>query len=617
MRLPGRRIPALLLALFMGLAVLPLSPAAQEGDPDAPPLLWKRAVGGAVISPPALGPGGHIFFSADDRQLHCLNPEGDELWACPLPGMPQGDVMTAGDGRCYVFTREGAVHSVSPRGSLLWSRPLGGPLQEAALLPGGGVALLLQEGMLRVFGPWGDFLWEKQLSGSAEGIWVVQQGRLAVAHGAGQLSLWTPWGREEGKFRLNSPVTAFCCDEEGRMVAATEAGKIFGLDSLMAGGEGGLSDSGDSEERVSSYGRMSGVAGGSAADGREGILWQKEGPSALQGMILTAPGEIRAWDDQGGIWLIRSGGIIEKETLLPGGSLPFTSALISSRGAWFSLAGQELRRSGGDPLQNSWRLENREGWSGIVLGGDRLYAGGRDWILYAFAASGHPRTVWNNPRGNAGRSNGVLQSFNPSRWEKIYRGQGNFEYLRRLAGSENVSDQYRVVREITRETRNHQWRRTMPYAPLLLIHIIQGWGESNPGRGVTTPSGYAPVQGEALLLLGKMEAYEMRALVLQIVGNTDDPVIRRFGVLSLGAFGSDPDGGALDLYRHLLSRHPREEDLISSLIQGISLLAEGGGAFRHEEAAGLLAEIAMGGGLSPARRRRALQLLRNLTSGKR
>src|SRR6266481_476757 len=125
-----RLAPKLLGTIFASACVLALvvyflhSRKKVEVGPDAtapngPKVLWQVSAGSRLLTSPALGPDGTIYFGSADG-LNAVSANGKVLWKHPVPGGIHAPPVVATDGIVYFSTWLGDVQSVNPDGSTRW-----------------------------------------------------------------------------------------------------------------------------------------------------------------------------------------------------------------------------------------------------------------------------------------------------------------------------------------------------------------------------------------------------------------------------------------------------------------------------------------------------------------
>jgi outer membrane protein assembly factor BamB len=69
-----------------------------------PPLsvkLWEFGTGGTIISSPAIGDDGTIYFGSADTNLYAINPDGTRKWAFAAIDLINSSPAIGADGSIY------------------------------------------------------------------------------------------------------------------------------------------------------------------------------------------------------------------------------------------------------------------------------------------------------------------------------------------------------------------------------------------------------------------------------------------------------------------------------------------------------------------------------------
>jgi outer membrane protein assembly factor BamB len=85
-----------------------------------PSLKWKYSNGMSILSAPAIGHDGAVYFGSDDNCLHCLNPDGSVRWTYATKGNIVIPPVIGADGTVYTGARETFVCAVRPNGAVRW-----------------------------------------------------------------------------------------------------------------------------------------------------------------------------------------------------------------------------------------------------------------------------------------------------------------------------------------------------------------------------------------------------------------------------------------------------------------------------------------------------------------
>ena len=97
-------------------AVLLLGPLAAQ----AQALKWKYATGGAVVSPPALGPDGTVYVGSNDNIIYAINVTGGLKWKYATGGQVQSSPALGPDGTVYVGSGDYNIYAITSTGGLKW-----------------------------------------------------------------------------------------------------------------------------------------------------------------------------------------------------------------------------------------------------------------------------------------------------------------------------------------------------------------------------------------------------------------------------------------------------------------------------------------------------------------
>ena len=82
---------------------------------------WAFATGLYVISSPALGADGTIYFGADDNKFYALNPNGTKKWAFSAGNYFESSPAIAKDGTIYAGCLNGQLFALNADGTQKWS----------------------------------------------------------------------------------------------------------------------------------------------------------------------------------------------------------------------------------------------------------------------------------------------------------------------------------------------------------------------------------------------------------------------------------------------------------------------------------------------------------------
>jgi outer membrane protein assembly factor BamB len=95
--------------------------------------LWEYKTGGPVISSPALGEDGGVYFTSVDGFLYALNPDGGLRWRLRTGSATQSSPVVSPESKVFVGVNA-HLWSVSARGEKLWQRLEQGTLEATPML---------------------------------------------------------------------------------------------------------------------------------------------------------------------------------------------------------------------------------------------------------------------------------------------------------------------------------------------------------------------------------------------------------------------------------------------------------------------------------------------------
>jgi outer membrane protein assembly factor BamB len=100
--------------------------------------LWSFTTGGPIISSPAIGADGAIYFTSMDGNLYALKPDGRELWRLHLGGTTESSPVLDENGNLYLSVN-GRNVSVSSDGKERWGLNFPDLIDATPAVAAGGV----------------------------------------------------------------------------------------------------------------------------------------------------------------------------------------------------------------------------------------------------------------------------------------------------------------------------------------------------------------------------------------------------------------------------------------------------------------------------------------------
>jgi outer membrane protein assembly factor BamB len=232
-----------------------------------------------------------------------------------------------------------------------------------------------------------------------------------------------------------------------------------------------------------------------------------------------------------------------------------------------------------------------------ALGEDgTLYAGGNDWILYAFRPEGEAWPARENPGGRARKSYGTADPRLPALgqypyvFEEAAIGQ-DLREIAGLAGAGATGEQERLITAYLMEIATNLRRNTLPRvpgsAPVALYHRV-----------------------EALRLLGCIGSRETIPFLARLCSADPEPAVKAAAASAIGRIGADPEGAALRAFAGLIypPGHSRNDQTLLAVASAIGALCRFSGPPLSDAGARLLVAL-QGDQLSLAVRRRAREEL--------
>ncbi|MDR0669631.1 MAG: PQQ-binding-like beta-propeller repeat protein [Treponema sp.] len=523
---PGRVPPALLLILW-GLIPPPL-PAQTEVPP-----LWRMALGGAVISPPAVEAGAAVTLM-DSGDLKALSLLGDTLWTYAGQGRTTPYLSRSPEGISYFARTNGIFIAVNRVGRELWRRDLGAPLSGPVVLGWDG----------RIFVPAGDrifcltisgrLLWRRNLEAAIALTPIPDHdgGIVLVLANAALLRLG-PFGQAKTLYLSGVPRTIAPLGPVG------EGGRV-----LVFYPNGGV--------------EFTDFRSPDFDQGPLPLPWLDGSPLAAIGRGLRAA------------LLLEDGRLLELQGLsgelrwsadshIRPGAGEETALLYDERGIYvLSTSGASGFTGDGRLI---WHLDIRGAASIPSFGDDGvLYSGGKDWILYAFKLEDRvrhlPQSMYGPmPEGDYGIGSPPPSSWtgNPMRWDEILV-ERQLETIKRYLAEGRLASQ------------------EPEYIAYLMEIIASG---QNPASSRYEPLVSVQYRLSSLQLLALIGSRELVPFLARIFREDPDPVIKTAAAQAIGTIGADKDGAALRAFFDTVSSPSfRETQVMSAIIAATGTLCQ-------------------------------------------
>jgi outer membrane protein assembly factor BamB len=582
-------------------------------------LLWTYSAQGRLSPYIARSPEGTSYVCRTNGLFIALNRVGRELWRASLEGPLAGPPLTGWDGRIFIPTANRiACYTVS--GFLLWSRQLNAPL---ALKPQpdklGGLLAVKNDGELLILGPYGGISARKlgevpavlvPLDAAAARSLAPGASRAAAdlvramaeeaARIAGEAASAAERAREAAD-RAAARAEAPGATAETR-AAAAEAGETAATAALDAAEKRRLADEAarrrppvfDGAEQTVLVIYKNGQA--------ESIRWYNDGESSFAAQFPSlgaAPLAAANREDTIGAALADGTMLLfstaEGRTLWSGGShiaaadsAPAARLVYDERGL-YALTTSGATGYGADGKQ-LWTMQLR-GMSPPAFSDEGiLYAGGNDWVLYAYHLEDSVRTGRRSLYGPAAEGSYSGGDPRPSPWAEDYN---RYEWS-------VIGDR---LETISTAIRNGQVGPDETSYAAYLMEIAGSVSQAPPNQDRLHPLVHVHHRVEAARLLSCIGSRETIPFLANLCRSDPDSLVKAAAARAIGAIGLDPDGIAMAAFFSLAfpSIPGRDEQVMAAIAAATGALCRFSGPPLSESGARLLTALAgTGGGLAQA-----------------
>jgi outer membrane protein assembly factor BamB len=436
-----------------------------QGNP-----LWTYYVRGRLAPFVTRSPEGTSYVSRTNGTLIAINRVGRELWQIDPGGPLAAPVLTGWDGRLFVFTQR-RLSSYTAAGCPLWQAALASP----PLLPPemdlrGGFITVLENGDILRFNPFGAVrarrLWE--LPSAAVSLHLPGERELSIllAYPSGAMEIW-------GEY-LDSPHRALKTALPGRPLAA-----------VVRGGNVALT----------------------LGDGRVVLVDPASGEIRWTAESHIAAGEFAGRDRAGG------------EDIAMIGDERGIYVLTKTGATGFADDGQRLW---------SLRLNNSPALPAFSDEGV-LYAGGRDWILYAYRPEERVRAQKYEVYGPAPEGSYGAGTPPPSSWA---------DYPYRFNEAEMRGRLGKIEEDLRRG-------RVGPDEQEYTAYLMEVAGSYPYPGPAASPPVHVPYRAEAARLLGFFGSREIIPFLTNLFIRDPDGTVKAAAAGAIGRIGVDPAGLAI------------------------------------------------------------------------
>jgi outer membrane protein assembly factor BamB len=543
---------------------------AQTAEEIENSLLWRQALGGAILASPSAQVQS-VSVISEGGFVRTFGDTGKQLWEYAAGGRLAPFLVRSGTGMVFAGRTNGYFFALNRAGKLLWEKRLGEAQAWMPLVGWDGRVFVFLGRRILCFTATGNQLWEYKLEDAV----IVQP----VANGKGGFMAL----QKKNKLLLADPFGAITIVDLAPGATALLPGDFPAVLVMYADGEIETIRDGTSPKKQADDARKEEAARAKAA-GKKGAPPAPPSPplpprtvkhvagkaiAAVQykrkAAIAYDSGDITLWslDDEKELWT-RAGMLGAARARL----------LFDERGIYlFTMSGGAGWTDDGRML---WNMKIQGATAPPVLSADGiLYTGGSNWLLYAYK-------VEHRGRSNAGQAS---SSFPYNLPDEGNYGLGHLPSSAQLLFFDE-SDISSKLKHISRLVRQGDIGDSEPYAAQILLAVING--------GDTISSADLIQKLEALNILSSIGTRETVPFLVKRLSAERDPNLRAGIVETLGRIGVDPNRAVTSHFEALLPHAVDTKDsrLLSTLAEAIGSLCRFSGPPVSETGIRLLVSIA-------------------------
>jgi outer membrane protein assembly factor BamB len=505
-------IAALLLPVCFSGPRLP----AQEGAEQVVQI-WRGGLPGIAAASPVVE-AETVTIICEGGVLATYSVSGTPLWNFSTGGRLTPFISRSSEGMIYVCRTNGIFIALNRVGREIWRTGLDAPLVAPAIVGRDGRLLLFTSTRIVCVTASGTTLWRRNLESSpALSPRITRNGYFLAALQNGEILEVSPFGRVRVIKLVKAPVELLPLGD-GSLLLFMDDGRAdlipgFGCEGpaysfpRLESPPVAVTGRGQNAALILANGKVALLGGGSDADRTSpGLRWIRNGP--FPGTVNRNDVET-AYDDRG------------------------VHVLTKTAVTVFNIDGEETRH---------FRFPRPAAAPPALSETGVLYAGGTDWILYAYrleAPSREPapgRIIYRDAYGTAdprldnleeyayGFSDGEIRRAIADIRRSVAQGAiGNTEWL-------YLGYLMELSTNMGRETQVSKARRRIePYDPVLLTH-----------------------RRTALELLGQLGSRETIPFLIEMYTGDPDPALKSAAAEAIGRIGVDPGGNALRAFAGLI-----------------------------------------------------------------
>jgi outer membrane protein assembly factor BamB len=594
-------------------------------------LLWSYGARGRLSPYITRSPEGTSYVCRTNGLFIALNRSGRELWRVNLGGPLAAPVLVGWDGRIFVPTAN-RIACYTASGFLLWSKQLSAP---PALPPQpdklGGLLTVTSDGEILILGPYGRVSARKLGEVPAALVPLDAAAARSLAPGASKAAADAVRALADEAAKLAAEAEAALGRAREAADKAAARAKDAPADAQAAAiraGETAAAAALDAAEKnrlaVEAARRRPPAFDGNEQtvlaiykNGRsESIRWYNDGESSfaadfpslgsaplgainredLIGAAL-ADGRMLLFSVAEGRALWSAGSHIAASDSAPGAAA--NTRLVYDERGLYALTNSGATGYGTDGKQ-LWTITFQGAPSPPAFSDDGiLYAGGNDWVLYAYHMEDTVKIRKQSLYGPAAEGSYSGGDPRPSPWAEDYN---RYEWA-------VIRDRLETISAAIRKGRVGAAEKS--YAAYLM-EISGSISQAPANQDRLHPLVHVHHRVEAARLLSYIGSRETIPFLAALCGSDPDPLVKAAAAEAIGFIGVDPDGVAMAAFASLVFPliPGRDEQVMAAIAAATGALCRFSGPPLSESGARLLTALAgLGPGLAQAVAHRELDSL--------
>jgi hypothetical protein len=583
-------------------------------------LLWTYGARGRLSSYITRSAEGTTYICRTNGIFIALNRVGRELWRTGLGGPLAAPVLVGWDGRIFIPLKNRIV-CYTAAGFLLWSRRLNAP-PVLGLQPDkrGGLLTVKGDGEILILGPYGRAIGRKLEEVPAVLVPLDIEAARALAPGASEAAA-------EAVRAMAEEAAALAAEAEAEAVRARDAAERAAAEARdLSAGDEARAASKQAEETAAAAARNAAEKRRLAAEaarrqppvfdgneqtilaiypnGRsESIRWHNAGESSFAApfpSLGSRPLGAANRKDTLGVALADGAALLFSMTegkalwsasshITPADTAANTRLVYDERGL-YALTNSGATGYGADGKQ-LWSIRLRGSSIPPAFSDEGiLYAGGNEWVLYAYGMEDAMKVRKQSLYGPAAEGSYSEGDPRPSPWAEDRDG---YEWT-------TIGDRLGIISAAIKHGRVGENEKN--YAAYLM-EIAGSVSREPANRDLTRPVVHVHHRAEAARLLAYIGSRETIPFLANLCRGDPDPLVKAAAAEAIGAIGVDPEGVALTAFISLVFPliPGRDEQVMAAIAMATGALCRFSGPPLGENGVRLLTALAgMGSGLVQA-----------------